>query len=140
MKTNKKKTEQAKRLELLTLQYNLTTRDLANMIGLNENTLYKINCGKSEMSERTAARICYQMEKQKGVVVNREWLLRGEGAMIDEKSSVPYETEGVPASGMAAEPRLEEGTNYKEKYFALLEEFTGLQAEYNALLKKMLQQ
>lgn len=41
---------------------------------------------------------------------------------------------------VAAEESVDFGVDdYKKKYFTLLEEYSRLQAEYNALLKKMLQ-
>jgi len=140
METNKERTEHAKRLEMLILHFNMTTRDLANMIGVNENTLYKINCGKSEMSERTASRICYQLEKQKGVVVNRDWLLYGEGTMLNEKHKViPFDMEEERSTPIAAEEPSEYGTDWKAKYLALMEDYVKLQKEHSELLKKMLQ-
>ena len=141
MEFNKERTEQAKRLELLTMHFNMTTRDLANLIGLNENTLYKINCGKCGMSERTAARICYHLERQKGVVVNRRWLLYGEGTMFDENlSSTQYTTEEeVHQPAIAAEEASEYGTNYREKYFALLEQYNELSRKYTAILERLQQ-
>lgn len=140
METNKEKTEYAKRLEMLTLHFNMTTRDLANMIGVNENTLYKINCGKSEISERTASRICYQLKEQKGVSVNRGWLLYGEGTMLDVKHNVlPYAADEEHHVAMAAEEPTEFCIDYKAKYFTLLEKYTRLQEEHSELLKKMLQ-
>ena len=40
---------------------------------------------------------------------------------------------------VAAEESVDFGVDYKKKYFVLLEEYSRLQAEYSALLKKMLQ-
>ena len=81
------------------------------------------------MSERTAARICYHLEKKKGIVVNRDWLLDGVGEMIDEKHSVlPYEQEeeerGVLIAAEESAPYGE--PDWKAKYFALLEKYTAL--------------
>jgi hypothetical protein len=73
------------------------------------------------------------------VVVNRQWLLTGEGDMIDEKLSVlPYATEEEGSMMMAAEDREEYGTDWKAKYLALLEKYTKLQDEHKELLKRLL--
>lgn len=139
MEGNVKTNTQAERLKLLTMRLKITTRDLSKLIGLNENTLYKINSGLMDISDRTASKICYFLEQEKGVVVNRQWLLSGDGDMIDEKHSVtPYDgqKETIP---VAAEESEVFCANYKEKYFALLEKYTSLQEEHSELLKKMLQ-
>lgn len=139
MLDNEKMKEQGQRLQNLIIHFRITTRDLAKMIGLSENTLYKINSGLNEMSDRTAAKICYFLGREKGVSVNRQWLLTGEGTMLDEKEVKQYERKEEPMPD-AAEETAEFGVDYKHKYFLLLEEYSRLQAEYSALLKKMLQQ
>ena len=141
MENNVKNDTQAERLRMLTIRLKITTRDLAKMIGMNENTLYKINSGLMPISNRTASKICYFLEQEKGVVVNRQWLLTGEGEMLDEKHSVkPYEMEeesgNVP---MAAEEPEEFGTNYREKYYEVVEKYNDLLVKYSSLLESLRQ-
>lgn len=123
-------------MQQLTMSYGMTLRDLARLAQMSEATLYHITDESRRLTPRTAARICYYMEKEKGVVVNRQWLLTGEGEMVEEKPSQPYENEGVATIAMAAEER---ETDYKEKYLALLEEYSRLQKEHSELLKRLLQ-
>ena len=89
------------------------------------------------MSERTAARICYHLEKKKGIVVNRDWLLDGVGEMIDEKHSVlPYEQDEEGGVLIAAEDDAPGGEpDWKAKYLDLMEQQIALQREYTELLK-----
>lgn len=136
---NEKCNTQSERLKLLTIRLKLTTRELSRLIGMSENSLYKINSGLNDISNRTASKICYFLEQEKGVSVNRQWLLTGEGTMFDEKEVKQYEPKEEPVQSVA-EGNAEYDTDYKEKYFALLEEYSRLQAEYSTLLKKMLQQ
>lgn len=131
------KTDQKERLQQLSMKYGMTLRDLARMAQMSEATLYHITDESRRLTPRTAARICYYMEKEKGVVVNRQWLLTGEGEMIEEKSSQPYGNEAVATTVIAAEER-EVEVNYKEKYLALLEEYSRLQKEHSELLKRLL--
>lgn len=139
MLDNEKMKMQGQRLQNLIIHFKMTTRDLAKMIGLSENTLYKINSGLNEMSDRTAAKICYFLAREKGVSVNRQWLLTGDGTMFEGKEVKQYERKEEPMP-VAAEESVDFGVDdYKKKYFTLLEEYSRLQAEYNALLKKMLQ-
>ena len=129
MDDKQKAAEQKKRLEKLSIHLRINLIDLAEMAGLNKNTLYHVGSGvRGEMSERTAARICYHLEKKKGIVVNRDWLLDGVGEMIDEKHSVlPYEQEEKCGALIAAEEAAPYGEpDWKAKYFALLEKYTAL--------------
>ena len=129
MDDKQKVAEQKKRLEKLSIHLRINLIDLAEMAGLSKNTLYHVGSGvRGEMSERTAARICYHLEKKKGIVVNRDWLLDGVGEMIDEEHSVlPYEPEEKCGAIIAAEdaaPYCDQ--DWKAKYFALLEKYTAL--------------
>ena len=141
MENNSKNDTQAERLRMLTIRLKITTRDLAKMIGMNENTLYKINSGLMPLSNRTAAKICYFMEQEKGLVVNRQWLLTGEGDMMDEKLSVmPYDMEEEAGNlPMAAEKTDEFGTNYREKYYKVVEDYNELLVKYSSLLESLRQ-
>ena len=138
MLDNEKLKAQGQRLQNLIIHFKMTTRDLAKMIGLSENTLYKINSGLNEMSDRTAAKICYFLAREKGVSVNRKWLLTGDGTMFEGREVKQYERKEEPMP-VAAEDTAEFGVDYKQKYFILLEEYSRLQKEHNELLKKMLQ-
>lgn len=128
MNDRQKALEQKQRLEQLVIHLKMNLVDLADLAGLNKNTLYHVGSGeKSEITERSVARICYHLEKKRGIVVNREWLLHGIGEMIDEDHSVlPYDTECGNQQLMAAEDGEPYGTNWKDKYFALLEKYTNL--------------
>ena len=133
------------RIEALTLYLDISIRRLAQITGMSEATFYHISDNsRFGISERTASRICYQLEKQKGIVVNRDWLLSGEGEMIIKDASVPvkpYETDTEGSKMlMAAEEETDFGsTDYKEKYLKLLEDYSALQKEHAALLKKLQQ-
>lgn len=137
---NKPLTER-ERIDALVFRLGISIRQLAKIVDMNENTFYHItDNSRFGISERTASKICYNLEKKMSVVVNRQWLLTGEGEMIDEKLSVlPYSAEEEGAMMMAAEEGVEYGTDWKAKYLALLEKYTKLQDEHKELLKKMLQ-
>lgn len=128
MVDKQKAAEQKKRLEKLSVHLRINLVDLAEMAGLNKNTIYHVGSGvRGEMSERTAARICYHLEKKKGIVVNRDWLLDGVGEMIDEKHSVPpYEHEESPLPMVAEDTAPFGEPDWKAKYFELLEKYTLL--------------
>lgn len=137
---NKPLTER-ERIDALVFRLGVSIRQLAKIVDMNENTFYHItDNSRFGISERTASKICYNLEKKMSVVVNRQWLLTGEGDMIDEKLSVlPYAAEEEQPVAMAAEEGVEYGTDWKSKYLALLEKYTKLQDEHKELLKKMLQ-
>ena len=137
---NKPLTER-ERIDALVFRLGISIRQLAKIVDMNENTFYHItDNSRFGISERTASKICYNLEKKMSVVVNRRWLLTGEGDMIDEKLSVlPYAAEEESVMPMAAEEGVEYGTDWKSKYLALLEKYTKLQEEHKELLKKMLQ-
>lgn len=136
---DEQKIAQAKRMEELIVYLKTTARELARLTGVHENTLYKICCAHNTISNRTAARICFNIEKTLGIVINRQWLLIGEGPMLDEKLSTPppYKSDGdEQPSPMAAEDRAGYGyPDYREKYFQLTEEYLVLQKKYTALLE-----
>lgn len=133
------KIAQSKRLEEIIVYLKTTTRELSHIAGVHENTLYKICCGHSSISSRTAARICYNIGKQYGVCINRQWLITGEGTMLDEKlsSPLPYKQDGnEQITAMAAEEGAEFGfPDYREKYMQLMEEHLALQKKYTDLLE-----
>lgn len=137
MNDRQKALEQKQRLEQLVIHLKMNLVDLADLAGLNKNTLYHVGSGeKSEITERSVARICYHLEKKRGIVVNREWLLHGTGDMIDEQHSViPYEQDEQPLP-VAAEKEAGYGSpDYREKYMRLMEEYLALQKKYTALLE-----
>ena len=128
MNDRQKALEQKQRLEQLVIHLKMNLVDLANLAGLNKNTLYHVGSGKkSEITERTVARICYHLEKRKGIVVNRQWLLNGEGEMIDEQlSTAPDLSDNDDISSVAEEAVAFNTSDWKDKYFALLEKYTNL--------------
>ena len=137
MNDRQKALEQKQRLEQLVIHLKMNLVDLANLTGLNKNTLYHVGSGeKSEITERSVARICYHLEKKRGIVVNREWLLHGTGEMIDEKLSTPQPYNNKQQINMAAEDEAEFSLpDYREKYMQLMEEHLALQKKYTALLE-----
>lgn len=128
MNDRQKALEQKQRLEQLVIHLKMNLVDLANLAGLNKNTLYHVGSGKkSEITERTVARICYHLEKRKGIVVNRQWLLNGEGEMIDEQLSTAHSlSDDDDTSSVAEEAVAFNTSDWKDKYFALLEKYTNL--------------
>ena len=123
------------RLQRLSEHLDVSVRGLATLAEMSEATLYHITDQTRDMSGRTAARLCYQLERKRGVLVNRDWLLTGKGRMlVDIKSDAPA-AEVVNVADVlpvAAEPDEEyDNVNYKEKYFALLEKYTALLEERN---------
>ena len=118
---------QKERLQRLAEHLDMSVRGLASLAEMSEATLYHVTDGTRDMSGRTAARICYQLERKRGVLVDRDWLLTGKGQMLVNIKPA------APASGAlyeAAEPDMEyDDVNYKEKYFALLEKYTALLEE-----------
>ncbi len=131
MKGNFKTDTQRDRLELLVIHLKTTLSDLAKLVGLNKNTLYHVGSGKrGEMSDRTATRICYSLKKKRGVTVNKQWLLKGEGEMIIEE--LPPKT----IEAKIVEKTTEQVIDWREKYCSLLEEFVKLQERHIALLEK----
>ena len=121
------------RLQRLSEHLDMSVRGLATLAEMSEATLYHITDGTRDMSGRTAARLCYQLEKKRGVMVDRDWLLTGRGKMlVNIKPDAPV-AEVVNVAEVlpeAAEPEQElDNVNYKEKYFALLEKYTALLEE-----------
>ena len=126
------------RLNALAVYLDMSVRKLAQFCNLSTATVYHITDNSSfVMSERTASRICYQLEKQKGILVNRDWLLNGTGEMINKPLSVPYESEeeGNNVLMAAEEPAPYGNEDWKAKYIALSEKYMQLQHEYAELLK-----
>ena len=126
-------------MEELIVYLKTTARELAKLTGVHENTLYKICCAHNTISNRTAARICFNIEKTLGIVINRQWLLNGEGPMLDDELSTPppYKSdEDEQLSPMVAEEGAEfESQDYREKYMQLMEEYLALQKKYTTLLE-----
>ena len=134
MKGNFKTDTQRDRLELLVIHLKTTLSDLAKMVGLNKNTLYHVGSGKrGEMSDRTATRICYSLKKKRGVTVNKQWLLTGEGEMILEE--LPPKT----IEAKIVEKPTEQSIDWSKKYFALREEYYYLLEKYAKLLERRTQ-
>lgn len=130
---NTKPLPERERINHLTFYLNISIRQLAKIVGMNENTFYHISDNsRFGITEKTATKICNNLKKKLGVVVNRDWLLTGEGEMI-----VPSTTPS-PANEVRKEPAQSE-INWQDKYIALLEEHIELQREYTACLKKRMQ-
>lgn len=121
------------RLQRLSEHLDMSVRGLATLAEMSEATLYHITDGTRDMSGRTAARLCYQLEKKRGLMVDRDWLLTGRGKMLVNIKPDASAAEVVNVAEVlpeAAEPEQElDNVNYKEKYFALLEKYTALLEE-----------
>ena len=131
MKGNFKTATQRDRLELLVIHLKTDLSDLAKLVGLNKNTLYHVGSGKrGEMSDRTAAKICYSLKKKKGVNVNKQWLLTGEGEMIIEE--LPQK----PNESKTVEKPAKQDIDWREKYYTLLEDHKYLQERYIKLIER----
>ena len=123
------------RLNALALYLDMSVRKLAQFCNLSTATVYHITDNSSfVMSERTASRICRQLETQKGISVNRDWLLNGTGEMINKPLSVPY-TDGNEKIMTATEETSPYDIDWKAKYLDLMERYIALQHEYTELLK-----
>lgn len=126
---NKALTEK-ERIEALSLHLGLSIRKLAKLINVNETTIYHITeKSRFGISPRTAAKLCYNIEKKLGIVVNRDWLLSGKGEMIDKELSTPvtYKPDGEGGiTPVVAEPSADYGVDWKQKYIELLEKYTAL--------------
>lgn len=133
--------EQKERLQQLSMRLGLTIRDIARIADMSEATLYHVTDKTRIMSGRTASKICYHLERVKGVLVNRDWLLNGDGEMFEGNHNViPIESDEERPVPMAAEEEFAYGdTDWKAKYLALMEDYVKLQKENSELLKKMLQ-
>lgn len=105
--------EQKKRLEQLIIHLKMNLVDLAKLSGLNKNTLYHVGSGKkSEITERSVARICHHLEDKRGIVVNPEWLLDGVGEMIVENNS---SDNNIITKPVVEEKQLGKNTEEREK-------------------------
>ena len=125
------KLSQRQRIELLTLELGMSVRKLAKFVGVSMNTLYKItDNSRYKISERTATKICNQLKEKQGLVINREWLLTGEGEMIQERLSLPLK------KSKADEKPSEQDIDWREKYYSLLEKYVKLQERRIAFLEK----
>ncbi len=83
---NKTLTER-ERINALVFRLGISIRKLAQIVGMNENTFYHItDNSRFGISERTASKICYNLEEKMHVIVNRQWLLTGEGDMLEDDS------------------------------------------------------
>ena len=118
------------RIVQLTLEFGISIRKLAKIAGMSEATLYKITDESRTISGRTATKICNQLKIQKGVSVNREWLLTGKGEMIQEQlQSISEETKAV-------EKPAEQDIDWCEKYYSLLEKYVKLLERRNEFIEK----
>ena len=123
------------RLQRLSEHFDVSVRGLATLAEMSEATLYHITDGTRDMTGRTAARLCFQLEKKRGVLVDRDWLLTGRGRMLvnikpDAPAAEVVNVADVVPEAAETEQELD-NVNYKEKYFALLEKYTALLEERN---------
>lgn len=98
------------RIDALVFRLDISIRKLAQIVEMNENTFYHItDSSRFGISERTASKICKNLEKKMQVIVNREWLLNGVGEMIlEQKDTSPHINEAMPS-----EKSMKNGTNRK---------------------------
>ena len=130
MKGNFKTATQRDRLELLIIHLNTTLWGLAKTVGVSKNTLYQVSSREGALSENTAAKICYFLKKKKGVNVNKQWLLTGEGEMIIE------ELPPKPNEAKTVEKPAEQDIYWREKYYNLLEKYAKLQERRIEFIEK----
>jgi len=91
-------TKQKERLQRLVSKYGMTLRDLARLAQMSEATLYHITDESRPLTPRTASKICYYMEREKGVAVNDQWLLTGKGEMlVEQKETTTHVNEAKPS-------------------------------------------
>ena len=125
------------RIQELSNHFDISIRQMAQIANMSKVTFYHISDNsRTGISERTASRICYHFEKRFGAVVNRQWLLTGEGEMIEEE---PMRAEAASEQPIEREKQADaaEGEeDYKSKYYALLERYSNLLREYAELLKR----
>ncbi len=119
------------RINQLTFYLNISIRQLAKIVGMNENTFYHISDNsRFGITEKTATKICNNLKKKVGLNVNRDWLLTGEGEMILEELP-PKTIEAKPV-----EKTTEQDIDWREKYYSLLEKYVKLQERRIAILEK----
>ena len=112
------------RLMRLSEHLDMSVRGLAKLSEMSEATLYHITDQTRDMSGRTAARLCYQIERKRGVLVNRYWLLTGKGRMLVDIK--PGETAAEVVT-VAAEPETElDNEEGDERDCKWLEKYAGL--------------
>lgn len=122
------KLSQGERLRQLAIELKTSIRNLSKIGGISEATLYHITDGSLTISPRTAAKLCYHIESELGIVVNRDWLLNGTGDMIDYDNSAPI-------SVACNNPQPASTDNYQLKYYQLLEQYNELLCKYTNLLE-----
>ena len=119
------------RLQRLSAELDMSIRQMAKLADMSEATLYHFTDGTRPVTDRAASRLCYQIKKKRGLLINRDWLLTGRGKMMVEVK--PTVTENTP---VAAGSEGHEETDWKAKYYELLEQHSALQAEHLELVKK----
>lgn len=128
------KLSQRERIERLTLELGMSVRKLAKFVGVSMNTLYKItDNSRYNISERTATKICNQLKEKQGLVINKEWLLTGEGEMILERLPLPLK------ESKTIEKSVEQNIDWRKKYYTLREEYYYLMEKYAKLLERRIQ-
>lgn len=99
------------RIDALVFRLGISIRQLARLVDMNENTFYHItDNSRFGISERTASKICYNLEEKMHVIVNRDWLLNGNGEMIlKQRESSPHVNEVMPSDNP-----MKSGTNRRK--------------------------
>lgn len=133
---NKTNLTPKQRIQELGFYLDLSSRALAQIVGINENTLYHITDESLGISPRTATKICFHLEKKKGVHINKNWLLTGEGEMINEKPVVTQKKDEDNTPTSIEKKNGEDIEDYCEKYYRLLEEYNNLMKRYLKLIEK----
>lgn len=100
------------RIDALVFRLGISIRRLAQLVDMNENTFYHItDNSRFGISERTASKICFNLKKKMQVIVNRDWLLNGEGEMILEQPDTSMHTN----EAISSENPIKNGTNRRNK-------------------------
>lgn len=121
------------RLQRLSERLDISVRGLAALAEMSEATLYHVTDGTRDMSGRTAARLCYHIEKKCGLQVNRDWLMTGIGQML---SGLKPEKREAAEEVLPVAAEAEEDRDWRGRYYSLLERYSELQAKYTALVEK----
>ena len=111
------------RIQQLSLRLGMNVSDLATIAKMSKATLYHITDESRTITPKTAAKICYNLKREMGIEVNREWLLTGDGEMLNDSRSVDLLLASEDSEGF--------GTDRKAKCYTLLEQYTDKHTDMN---------
>ena len=116
------------------MELGISIRKLSKIVGMSPATLYHLtDNSRYKISERSATKICNQLKEKQGLVINREWLLTGDGEMIQERLPLPLK------ESRSNEKSAEQNIDWRKKYYTLREEYYSLLEKYTKLLERRTQ-